>query len=166
MNTMKIPDGVIHWLPRIICILSILFISMFAADAFTPGLTLLHQLGALFMHLIPSFILLAFLIVAWKWEFIGGMIFMLIGLGTSPFVFILNYRRTHSIWISLEIIALITIPFVLVGILFIVSNYKTKKNHTAVWSVAWISQLLLTRNPYLLYNTLTFSYPLKYFQVC
>ena len=117
-----------HWLPRILCILAILFISLFAADAFAPGLTIWQQLGAFFIHLIPSFILLAFLILAWKWELIGGIIFMVIGLAFSPFIFMLNYNRNHSIWLSLVIILTITIPFVVVGILFLISHRLKKKN--------------------------------------
>jgi hypothetical protein len=125
---MKASMRLFHWLPRIICILAILFISLFAADAFAPGLTIWQQLGAFLIHLIPSAILLAFLIVAWKWELIGGIIFMAVGLTLSPFVFMLNYKRTHSIGISLGIILMITIPFVVVGILFIISHHMKKMN--------------------------------------
>ena len=118
-----------HWLPRIICILAILFVSMFAADAFAPDLTIWQQLGAFFMHLIPSFVLLAFLIFAWKWEFYGGIIFTLIGLGLSPFIFQLNHSRNQlSVGASLGIVLMITFPFVIVGILFIVSHFMKKKN--------------------------------------
>ncbi len=119
---------VFHWLPRIICILAILFVSLFAADAFAPELTIWQQLGAFVIHLIPSFILLAFLIVAWKWEYIGGIIFIIIGLGLSPFVFVHNYKMNDSIWMSLWIIAAIAIPFAIVGILFIISHFLKKKN--------------------------------------
>lgn len=117
-----------HWLPRIICILAILFVSMFAADAFAPGLTIWQQLGAFFMHLIPSFILIAILVIAWKWEYVGGIIFIIIGLAFSPVVFSINYRMNHSIWMSLSIILIITLPFVLVGVLFIISHRLKKKN--------------------------------------
>jgi hypothetical protein len=125
---MKKNIKVFHWSPRIICILAILFVSLFAADAFAPGLTIWQQLGAFIIHLIPSFILLAFLIIAWKWEFIGGVIFTIIGLGLSPIIFVKNYKMNHSIWMSLVIILSITIPFVVVGILFIVSHRLKKKN--------------------------------------
>ena len=125
---MKKPLKVFHWLPRIICILAILFVSLFAADAFSPELTIWQQLGAFIMHLIPSFILIAFLIIAWKWEYIGGILFIIIGLGLSPFVFVHNYKMNDSIWISLGIILSITIPFVIVGILFMVSHFLKKKN--------------------------------------
>lgn len=126
---MKTSVKLFHWLPRIICILSILFVSMFAADAFAPGLTIWQQLGGFFMNLIPSFVLLAFLIVSWKWEFIGGIIFILIGLVTSPLVFLLNHNRNHlTVSQSLGIVLMITFPFIVVGILFIISHFLKKKN--------------------------------------
>ena len=125
---MKKHIKVFHWLPRIICILAILFVSIFAADAFAPELTVWQQLSAFVLHLIPSFILLGFLIVAWKWEYIGGIIFIIIGLGLSPLVFMHNYKMNDSIWMSLGIIAAITIPFAIVGILFIISHFLKKKN--------------------------------------
>ena len=125
---MKTSIRIFHWLPRIICILAILFISVFAADAFAPGLTIWQQLGAFFIHLIPSFILVAVLILAWKWEKIGGAIFILLGLGLSPFIFQHNYEMNQSIGMSLGIILMITFPFVIVGILFIVSNFMKKRD--------------------------------------
>jgi hypothetical protein len=130
---MKTSIRVFHWLPRIICILAILFISLFAADAFASGLTIWQQLGGFLIHLIPSFILLAFLIVAWKWEFIGGIIFVVIGLVTSPLVFMLNHNRNQlSIGASLKNVLMITFPFIVVGVLFIISNSLKKKNLTKV----------------------------------
>ena len=125
---MKNSISVLHWVPRILCILAILFISMFSLDSFSPGLTIWQQLGAFFIHLIPSFILVALLIVAWKWEYIGGIIFIVIGLGFSPIIFIHNHNMNHSVWMSLGIILTITIPFVIVGVLFIVGHFKKKKN--------------------------------------
>jgi hypothetical protein len=125
---MKMSIKLFHWLPRIICILAILFISMFAADAFAPGHTIWQQMGAFVIHLIPSFVLVAFLIVAWKWELIGGIILVVIGLVMSPFIFTLNHGRNHfSTWQSLRAVLMITFPFVVVGILFIISHTLKKK---------------------------------------
>jgi len=128
---MKKSIRIFHWLPRILCIIAILFISLFAADSFRSGLTIWQQLGGFLMHLIPSFILLALLIIAWKWEFIGGIIFIVIGLAFSPYIFIHNYNMNHSVGLSLGIIMLITFPFVVVGILFIISHNKKKNNPPA-----------------------------------
>lgn len=118
---------IFHWLPRILGILAILFISLFALDSFKPGLTIWQQLAGFLMHLTPSFILTALLIVAWKWEIIGGIIYMLIGLAFSPYIFIHNYNMNQSVGLTLGIVMLITFPFIVVGILFIISH-KKKKN--------------------------------------
>jgi len=117
-----------HWIPRVLCILAILFISMFALDSFAPGLTVWEQIGGFLIHLIPSYVLLAALAVAWKWEKIGGIIFMALGLGLSPFIFTMNLDRTGSVWMALGIVLVINIPFVMVGALFVVSDYLKKKN--------------------------------------
>jgi len=78
------------------------------------------------MHLIPSFILLAIFLVAWKWELIGGIIFVAIGLLLTPLIYIHNYNMNGSVWMSLGVILMITFPFILMGILFIL-DYKIHK---------------------------------------
>lgn len=125
---MKTSIKILHWIPRIICILAILFISMFAVDSFAPKLNFWQQIIGFLIHLIPSFVLLSILIISWKWEFIGGIIFTVIGLGLSPFIFKLNYNMNHSIGMSLGVIMMITFPFVVVGILFIINHYVKKNN--------------------------------------
>lgn len=97
-------------------------------DAFSHGESTWDQIIGFLMHLIPSFVLIGILLVAWKWEKIGGIIFILLGLGLSPFIFNHNYAMNNSISMSLGIIALITIPFMVVGILFLVSHYRKKKD--------------------------------------
>ncbi len=98
---MKTSDKILYWSPRIICILAIALISLLAADSFGPGRSIWQQLAAFFMHLIPSFVLLAILLVAWKWELIGGILLTAVGLGLSPFIYMLNFKRTHSVGMSL-----------------------------------------------------------------
>lgn len=124
---MKTNLKILFWTPRVICILAILFVSLFALDAFDHGDNIWEKLGAFAMHMIPSFVLLAFLLVAWKWELVGGIIFLLVGIGFSPWVFSHNYQMNHSIGMSLGIIALITIPFIVVGALFVFHHFKLKK---------------------------------------
>ena len=127
---MKISRRSLHWIPRIICIMAILFISMFSLDALNSELTIWQQIQGLFMHLIPSFVLILLLLLSWKRELIGGIIFVIIGLGLSPIIFMHNYNMNQSIWMSLGIISVITIPFAIVGMLFIVSHYRKKKSVT------------------------------------
>jgi prolipoprotein diacylglyceryltransferase len=106
---------------------------MFSLDAFAPGLTLWQQLGGFLIHNIPSFVLLVVLIVAWKWEKVGGIILTILGLTLCIFVFILNYKRNHfSVATSLLDTLMVAIPFVLAGILFILSHYRKKKELSGV----------------------------------
>ncbi len=124
---MKAHNKILYWIPRVFCILAILFISLFALDSFSPGLTIWQQLGAFVMHLIPSFVLTALLVLAWKWELVGGIIFTLIGITFMPFIFKHNYNMTQDLWHCISVIMLINLPFVIVGILFIINHFKNKK---------------------------------------
>ena len=120
-------NKILFWSPRILCILAILFVSLFAADVFEQGLSIWQQLKAFLVHLIPSFILLIFLIIAWKWELLGGIIFTIIGIGFSPFIFVKYSQMNNSICMSLGVILSIIFPFIVVGILFIVSHFDKRK---------------------------------------
>jgi len=71
---MKSSNKVLYWTARILCILAILFISLFALDSVSPERTFWQNTTALLMRLIPSAVLLAILIIAWKWEKVGGII--------------------------------------------------------------------------------------------
>jgi hypothetical protein len=125
---MKTSVKLFYWLPRIICMLAILFVSLFAADAFQSNLSMGEQLADFAIHLIPSFILLGFLLIAWKWEFIGGIIFTVLGLVMTPVIFYHNYNVNHfSVTQCVGIISMITVPFMVVGVLFIISHFKHKK---------------------------------------
>ena len=127
IKAMTKKENITLWIPRVLCIAAILFVSMFALDSFDPGIPLGQQLLNFIMHLIPSFVLIILLVIAWKWQLIGGILFTIAGLGFSPFVFMLNYNRTQSVTTSLLIILVITIPFVIVGALFIMGHYMKKE---------------------------------------
>ncbi len=128
---MKTPLKIMHWAPRILCILAILFISLFAMDSFDSRKTLGEQLQAFAIHLIPVYILIFFLVVAWKWELIGGMLFIILALGFTPLIYTHNYNMNQSVWISLSIILMINFPFLLTGGLFVLSHFLKKKNSEA-----------------------------------
>jgi hypothetical protein len=65
----------LYWSPRIICILSAAFISIFAMDVFDENHGLWQTLLALTMHLIPTCLIVVILIVSWRWEIVGGILF-------------------------------------------------------------------------------------------
>lgn len=119
---------IVHWTPRVLGILGILLISMFAFDAFCPQLTFWQQIAGFLIHLIPSLVLTGILILAWYFELAGGIIFAVIGLGTLPWIFVLNYGMNGSIWTTLGVVSLINLPFIVTGFLFILSHFLKKKN--------------------------------------
>ena len=121
----------IHWSPRILCILPILFLSLFATDSFGPGLSGWQQVKTFMLHMIPSFILIFFLVFAWKRELAGGAIFVILGLGFLPFIYMMNYQMNHSAGLSLLVNLVVNMPLIVAGVLFILSHFlKSKKSKT------------------------------------
>ena len=115
--------GTSGWVARILCILAIAFISLFAVDVFTEGasFSLGQKIVAFLMHMIPSFVLIIALIIAWKHELVGGILIALIGLATA--VFISTRRGMPFDRRSLQTVATINVPFIIVGVLFISSYF-------------------------------------------
>jgi len=125
---MKTSTKLLFWAPRILCILAILFVSLFALDSFSPERTFWQNTAAFLMHLIPSFVLLAVLIVAWKREKTGGIILTIIGMAFGIFIFVFNYKTRHTpVAVSLLGALALSLPFVLAGILFMISHNRKKK---------------------------------------
>jgi hypothetical protein len=122
----------LHWMPRILGILAILFVSMFALDSFSPERIFWQNAVAFIIHLIPSFVLLALLIFAWKYEKTGGIIMLVFSFGFSIFVYDINFKRTNSIATSLFDALILGFPFILAGILFMINGYRKKKRRSAV----------------------------------
>lgn len=113
----KKKNRILYWSPRILTILFILFISMFALDVFSEKYGILETIVALFMHLIPSLVLLIVLLIAWKYELVGGIVFLFFG-----FTYIL---MVHGF--PLSVYFTIAGPAFLSGILWIVSWIVKKK---------------------------------------
>ena len=67
-------------MPRSICVIFALFLSLFALDVFTEGYGFWDTLVALFMHLIPTFLVLVALGLAWRWEWVGALLFSALGI--------------------------------------------------------------------------------------
>jgi glucose-6-phosphate-specific signal transduction histidine kinase len=62
------------WAPRILTIAFALFISLFALDVFEEGKGLWRTLIDLLLHLIPMFVLIATLVLAWRRAWIGAVV--------------------------------------------------------------------------------------------
>ena len=107
----------LYWLPRILGILFALFISIFALDAFDEGISFQEALVGFLIHLIPTYVVIAILLIAWKWELVGGILFILAGAS-----YLVWARIPH--WTAF---LLISGPPILIGILFIAAHLVLKK---------------------------------------
>jgi len=65
----------VFWLPRIMCIAFAVFVSLFALDVFQGGHGFWQTALAFSIHMIPTAVIVAVLIVAWRWEWVGAAIF-------------------------------------------------------------------------------------------
>ncbi len=71
-SNMSLQKGLLYWAPRALCILFIVFVSLFALDVFDERLPFWRMLAALGMHLIPTFIMIVLLAISWRWEWVGA----------------------------------------------------------------------------------------------
>ena len=108
------------WIPRVVAILFILFVSLFALDAFSGEASVLVKLGGFLIHLVPSFVLSAILVLAWKRPAYGGAAFILAGI---LFTLVFNTHEQLSSFLS------ISVPPFVIGALFIASG-RTRRSRS------------------------------------
>ena len=108
---------VLFWSPRVLCILFAMFLSLFALDVFNEGYGFGETIFALLMHLVPVYIVVIILILAWRREWIGAILFIALAL----FYLVMSWERVHwsAYWG-------ISGPLVLLGVLFMF-NWKYRK---------------------------------------
>lgn len=116
----------IYWTPRILSIIFILFLALMSLDIFDGNYTFWGTVLGLFMHNIPTLILLAVLIISWKREIVGGITFILVGL-LYIFWIIEKAITTGFEWYYLLWILQISGIAFLIGILFLVCWFKKRK---------------------------------------
>ncbi len=114
----------LYWLPRILSIIFILFLAMFSLDIFGNNYTFWETVLGLLMHNIPSIILAILLVVAWKYEWVGGVAFIL---GGIFYIIILLMNPTFE-WYMLSWSITIAGPAFIIGYLWIL-NWKNKKKN-------------------------------------
>jgi len=101
----------LFWTPRILCLLFAVFLSLFALDVFGEGYGFWGTILALFMHLIPTWIVLIVLAISWRWEWVGAVLFAALGV----FYLVTSWGRVH--WSAYLVISG---PLFLVGTLFLI----------------------------------------------
>lgn len=108
----------LYWSPRVLCIAFAVFLSLFALDVFESGRGFWETALALAMHLIPTLMVVAVLVLAWRWEWIGAVVFT--GLAVLYFV-CFALPRHHPEWALL-----ISGPLLVVAGLFL-ANWLKKR---------------------------------------
>jgi len=106
----------LHWAPRVLGILFALFISIFALDTFSEDYSFWQSIVAFLIHLVPTYLAVAALLVAWKWEVPGGLIY--IGLAVWYLIIARNLHWTALLFISG--------PLLLTGALFLIDYFASK----------------------------------------
>jgi len=110
----KTMQRMLFWSPRALTIIFAVFISIFALDVFNEGYDFWKTLLALAIHLIPTLVILLFLVVAWRWEWIGGIVFLILAVS---YVVMVWGRFPVSVYF------VISGPMVIISMLFFV-NWK------------------------------------------
>jgi len=114
-------NKILYWTPRVLAILAILFMMMFSLDCLDAGGK--DALICLLMHNIPAFITIAVLVIAWKWELIGGILFI-----AASFIGAIYFNGFGGNWGVLPLMA----PFLIAGALFIIDYFLTTTKVKAV----------------------------------
>jgi hypothetical protein len=109
----------LYWSPRVLGVFFALFLNVFALDVFVKGRSLWLVLMAFLLHSIPTFAVFVILILAWRWEWVGGL-FILLAAG-----YVLEAK--HDIGAILAISG----PLLLAGVLFIVGWFYRKTCETS-----------------------------------
>lgn len=118
----------IYWTPRILGIFFILFLAMFSLDIFEGNYGFWGTILGLFMHNIPAIILLIVLIISWKRELVGAIVFTLAGLLYITSLIILGLQSEQFEWYMISWSLIIAGPAFFVGILFFINWHLKRKN--------------------------------------
>ncbi|NLT43435.1 MAG: hypothetical protein GXX93_12225 [Anaerolineae bacterium] len=108
----------IVWLPRVLGLVFVAFLSMFALDVFAEGVPLKEALVGLLVHLIPNFLILIGIGIAWGRPLLGGL--ALIGLGAL------------ALWFyGPEAVLIVAAPLAVLGVLFIAGELFLRRGAPA-----------------------------------
>lgn len=120
-------DRFVYWMPRVLSIIFILFLALFSLDVFDMKLGFWQTIVGLFMHNIPSLILLAVLLISWNHEIVGGIVFILFGLWYCGLSIYRVMMSNPTEWYMLSWSLTIAGPAFLIGILFMIGWFKKRK---------------------------------------
>ena len=109
---------ILFWTPEVLGLLFAAFVSLFALDIFGQGYSLWETAVGLFMHLRPVWVMLIALVIAWRWEWLSGILF--VGFGAW-------YLLTFWGQFGWPVYLIMAGPAFLIGVLFLVDwRYRAK----------------------------------------
>ncbi|MDD5687253.1 MAG: hypothetical protein PHE88_05410 [Elusimicrobia bacterium] len=117
----------IFWIPRILAIIFILFLAMFSLDIFEGNYGFWGTIAGLFMHNIPTIVLAVVLLISWKHEIVGGIIFIVAGVLYMASLAINMFMHPPFKWYFFIWSLTIAGPSFLIGALFLIGWSKKKK---------------------------------------
>lgn len=118
-------EKIIYWTPRITSIVLIAFLTMFSFDVFSEGYTFWETLLALLMHNIPSLVLTVVLILAWRFELVGTVVF---GCAALFYMFV-SRNAEDQLLLALAYSLILAGPALLISLLFYL-GWRNKKKLT------------------------------------
>ena len=112
---------IFYWIPRVAGIICaafcfVLAFGVFAEEDWTP----LEKTIGFFMQLIPFLIMIILLLISWKWELIGGICYIILGIAIT--VYMILFRP--EIWYNSFFLSG---PLFFVGLLFIMHYFIFEK---------------------------------------
>lgn len=115
----------LFWAPRILTILFIIFISLFSLDIFDENLGFWGTIVGLIMHNIPSFVMIVLLIIAWRYELVGAIGFIVLAL-----LYMISAFSRVGLLMALSWSLTIAGPAILISVLW-VFNWRWKRKNNA-----------------------------------
>ena len=96
----------ILWTPRVLSILFACFISLFALDVFVEGRPWTEILVALLIHLIPTYLLILVLVLAWRRPWIGAAAYFVLACASVAMEW--RHRGWNTPWTAMARSSVIT----------------------------------------------------------
>jgi len=125
---MKKTGNLLYWTPRILSVLFICFLSLFSLDVYEPGMSVGDVALGLFMHNIPSLIMIVLLVIAWRREIVGAVSFFGAGLLYIGFLVFNVVNAELPGYIAITWGLIIAGPAFLIGTLYLINWQKRKDN--------------------------------------
>ena len=112
----------LYWSPRSLAIAFALFVSIFALDVFDEAHGFWPTTLALLIHLIPVALIVAVLAAAWRWEWVGAVLFSLLAA-----LYAWQVLPRHMDWA-----AIMATPLLLIAALFLANWLERAKVRSAL----------------------------------